>query len=69
MEKGIYGVWKLFVEAGRSKKENEGKKKGEGKKGKKERKRKEREKEKKGRKKEGEKESGVSTVETRQTKK
>ena len=50
-EKAIYGVWELFVEAGSSKKENEGKKK-EGKKGKKERKRKEREKEKKGREKE-----------------
>ena len=31
MEKGIYGVWELFVEAGRNKKENEGKKKGRGK--------------------------------------
>ena len=27
MEKAIYGVWELFVEAGNSKKENEGKKK------------------------------------------
>ena len=69
MEKAINMVWELFVEAGSSKKEKEGKKKGEGKKGKKERKRKEREKEKKGREKEGEKENGVSTVGTRQTKK
>ena len=38
MEKAIYGVWELFVEAGSSKKEKEGKK-GEGKKGKKERER------------------------------
>ena len=68
MEKAIYGVCELFIEAGSSKKEKEGKKR-EGKKGKKERKRKEREKEKKGREKEGEKESGVPTVGTRHTKK
>ena len=43
MEKAIYGVWELFVEARSSKKEKGEKKKGEGKKGKKERKRKERE--------------------------
>ena len=69
MEKDIYGVWELFVQAGSSKMEKEGKKKGEGKKGKKEKKRKKREKEKKGREKEREKKSGVPTVRTRQTKK
>ena len=69
MEKAIYGVWELFVEAGSSKKENEGKKKGERKKGKKDRKIKERENEKKGTEKEGEKESDVPTVGTHQTKK
>ena len=42
MEKDIYGVWKLFVQAGSNKKEKEGKKKGKGKKGKEEKKRKER---------------------------
>ena len=35
MEKAINMVWELFVEAGSSKKEKEGKKNGEGKKGKK----------------------------------
>ena len=42
MEKAINKVWELFIEARSSKKENEGKKKGEGKKGKKEREREER---------------------------
>ena len=69
MEKAINRVWELFVEAGTSKKEKEGKKNGEGKKGKKERKRKKREMEKKGREKEREKERGVPTVGTHQTKK
>ena len=45
MEKDIYGVWELFVQAGSNKKEKEGKKQREGKKGKKERKRKERKEE------------------------
>ena len=48
MEKAIYGLWELFVEAESIKKEKEGKKEREGNKGKNERKRKEREKEKKG---------------------
>ena len=69
MENAINMVWELFVEGGSSKKEKEGKKRGEGKKGKKERKRKEREKEKKVRQKEGEKENCVSMVGSRHTKK
>ena len=41
MEKDIYVMWELFVQAGSSEKKNEGKKKeGDGKKGKKERKKK-----------------------------
>ena len=63
MEKVVYGVWELFVEARSKKKEKEGKKR-EAKKGKKEG-----EKEKKGREKEGEKENGVPMVGTHQTKK
>ena len=39
MEKAIYGMWELFVEARSSKKEKEGKKKGEGKRGKEKRER------------------------------